>query len=76
MLLLPKQLTEPVVSNAHVCAAPTAISDAVPPNDAVAVGVTAFDNPVVPRRPLVKSPQHHAAPVTETAHECEEPISR
>jgi len=53
MLLLPKQLNVPFVNNAHVCAPPAATSDAVPPKDAVAVGVTAFDNAVVPRRPLV-----------------------
>ena len=76
MLLLPKQLSVPLVNNAHVCAPPAATSDAVPPNAAVAVGVTAFDKAVVPRRPLVNSPQHHAAPVVEIAHECVAPISR
>ena len=75
MLLLPKQLIEPAVSNAHVCAPPAAISDAVPPSEAVAAGVTAFDNALVPRRPLLNCPQHHATPRTEIAHECVLPIS-
>ena len=76
MLLLPKQVTEPVVNNAHVCAPPAATSDAVLPNDAVAPGVTAFDNPVVPKRPFVNCPQHHATPTAEIAQECVLPISR
>ncbi len=76
MLLLPKHVTEPVVNKAHVCAPPAATSDAVLPKDAVAVGVTAFDNAVVPSRPLVNSPQHHTAPNTDTAHVCVAPISR
>jgi hypothetical protein len=75
MLLLPKQETFPFINKAHVCAPPAATSDAVLPNDAVAVGVTALDDAVVPRRPLVNSPQHHAAPRVEIAQECELPIS-
>ena len=55
---------------------PAATSDAVLPNDAVALGVTAFDNPVVPRRPFVNCPQHHATPTAEIAQECVLPISR
>ncbi len=76
LLLSPKHVTVSLVNSAHVCAAPAATSDAMPPNDAVAVGVTAFDSWVVPSRPLVNSPQHHTAPITETAHECVLPISR
>ena len=75
-MLLPKHVTVSLVNSAHVCAAPAATSNAMPPNDAVAVGVTAFDSWVVPSRPLVNSPQHHTAPITETAHECVSPISR
>ena len=75
MLLLPKHVIEAVVNSAHVCAPPAATSDAVPPKDAVAVGVTAFDNAVVPSRPLVNSPQHHAAPRVDIAQECVVPIS-
>ena len=75
MLLLPKHETVPLVNNAQLCAPPAATSDAVPPKDAVAVGVIAFDNAVVPRRPLVNSPQHHAAPTAEIAHEWVLPIS-
>jgi hypothetical protein len=75
-MLLPKHVTVSLVNSAHVCAAPAATSNAMPPNDDVAAGVTAFDVAVVPRRPLVCSPQHHTAPNTETAHECVSPISR
>ena len=67
---------EPAPSNAQVCAAPAATSDAMPPNDAVEAGVTALEDAVVPRRPLVNSPQHHTAPNTDTAHVCVAPISR
>ena len=65
----------PFVSNAHVYAPPAATSDAVPPNDAVAVGVSASDDAVVPRRPSENCPQHHAMPSTEIAQECVPPIS-
>ena len=75
MLLLPKQEIVSLVNNAHVCVPPAATFDAVPPNDAVAVGVTALDDAVVPSRPKVDCPQHHAAPATEIAHECVVPIS-
>ncbi len=53
MLLLPKHVMVPLVNKAQVCAPPAATSDAVLPNEAVAVGVTALDDAVVPRRPLV-----------------------
>ena len=76
MLLLPKHEIVPLVNNAHVCVPPAATSDAVPPIDAVAVGVTALEDAVVPRRPKVDCPQHHAAPAAEIAHECVLPISR
>ena len=75
MLLLPKHETVPLVNNAQLCAPPAATSDAVSPNDAVAVGVTASDPWVVPRRPLAYWPQHQAAPATDIAQECAVPIS-
>ena len=75
-MLLPKHVTVSLVNSAHVCAAPAATSDAIPPTEAVLAGVTALDVAVVPRRPLVCSPQHHTAPNTETVQECVSPISR
>ena len=75
VLLLPKHVTVPLVNSAQVCAPPAATSEARPPNDAVAAGITAFEDAVVPRRPLVNSPQHHAAPATDMAHECVAPTS-
>ena len=68
----------PVVNSTHVKAPPAVTSEAVPPSGAVAAGVTASEDAVVPRRPLVNCPQHHTAPITEaaeTAHECVAPIS-
>jgi hypothetical protein len=58
-----------------VCASPALTSVAKPSSEAVAIGCSALDVPVVPNLPDPYPPQHQATPTVDTAQVCVAPSS-